>query len=260
MTTARIALKASSRAKAGKGAARATRREGRIPAVIYGDNKEPVLISVPEKELTLALHKEHIFTKLCDLDVEGKKHLVLTRDIQLDPVTDRVKHADFMRVSEKTKIRVSVPVTFSNQKDAIGLSKGGVLNVVKHEIEMLCNANNIPESLVIDLKGLDIGHSIHISQVKLPAGVTVMHIEEDFTVVTIISPSALKSAEEEVADAAAATAAAAAAAATPAEGAVAAKGGAAAPAKGGAAAPAAKGGAAAPAKGGAAAPAAKGKK
>lgn len=255
MATAHIALKASSRAKAGKGAARAIRREGNIPAVIYGDNKEPVLISLAEKELTKALHKEHIFTKLCDLDVDGKKHLVLARDIQLDPVSDRVKHADFMRVSEKTKIRVMVPVTFSNQKDAIGLSKGGVLNIVKHEIEMLCNANNIPESLVVNLKGLDIGHSLHISQVTLPAGVTVLHMEEDFTVVTIISPSALKSAEEEVAEAAAATAAAAAAAATPAAGA--------APAAGGAAGKGGDAKAAAPAKGGdakAAAPAAKGKK
>ncbi len=250
MATAHIALKASSRAKAGKGAARAARRGGNIPAVIYGDNKEPVLISVPEKELTIALHKEHIFTKLCDLEVDGKKHLVLTRDIQLDPVSDRPRHADFMRVSEKTKIRVFIPVTFINHKDAPGLGKGGVLNVVKHEIEMLCNASNIPESLIIDLKGLDVGHSVHISQIKLPAGVTVPHMEDDFTVATIVSPSALKSAEEEAAEAAAAAAAAATAAAPGAEGA------AAAPAAGGdakAAAPAAKAGdakAAAPAKGG----------
>lgn len=238
MATAHIALKASSRAKAGKGAARAARREGNVPAVIYGDNKEPVLISIVEKDLTKALHKERIFTKLCDLEVDGKKHLVLARDVQLDPVSDRVKHADFMRVSEKTKIRVAVPVTFINHKDAPGLGKGGVLNVVMHEIEMLCGASNIPESITVDLKGLEVGHSMHISHVALPSGVSLVNKDDDFTIVTIVSPSALKSAEEEATEAA--TTAAATAAAAPAEGA------AAAAAKGGdakAAAPAAaKGG------------------
>jgi len=243
MTSKNTALTALARAKAGKGAARATRRTGQVPGVIYGDNKEPVLISVLEKDLAKYAVKRSFFTSLCDVDLGGQKYLVLPRDVQFDAVNDRPIHADFLRVNDKTVIRVGVPVRVINQKDSPGITKGGVLNLVRHEIEVFCTATAIPEEFVVDLAGLDVGHSIHISAVKLPAGVKPT-AQGNFTVVTLVAPSAMKSEVEEAA------AAAAAAAAAPAEGAAAAPAaGAAAPAAG-AAAPAA--GAAAPAKGAAA--------
>ncbi len=227
--TKKTALAAQARAKAGKGAARAVRRTGAIPGVIYGDNKEPVLISLTEKDMKMALGKRGFFQQLCDLDVEGKKNLVLPRDVQLDPVSDRPIHADFLRVTEKTIIRVEVPVTVSNQKESPGLVKGGVLNLVRHEIEVYCPATEIPEEFNVDLKGLDVGSSVHIEDLNLPKNVTPA-LQGNFTVVTIVAPSALKSEVEE-----------AATAATPAEGATA------APAEGAAAAAAPAAGAAAPA-------------
>jgi large subunit ribosomal protein L25 len=250
--TKHTALTALARAKAGKGAARATRRTGQIPGVIYGDNKEAVLISLPEKELFQATSKQSFFTSLCDLDVAGKKHLVVPRDVQVDGVTDRPIHVDFLRVTEKTIIRVEVPVHVKNQKDCVGITKGGVLNLVRHEIEVFCPAKNIPEEFVIDLAGLDVGGSIHTGDLKMPEGVKLAK-QGNLTVVTIVAPSAMKSEVEEAAAAAAAAATAAAeAAAAPAvaTGAPGATPGAAAPAAKGAAAPAAaaKGAAAAPAK------------
>jgi large subunit ribosomal protein L25 len=254
MSKNRTTLAAEARAKAGKGAARAIRRTGNVPAVIYGDNKEPLLISVNDKELRMALSKKGFFTRLCDLTIGNDKHLVVPRDVQVDPVFDRPEHADFLRVSEKTTIRVEVPVRVSNEKASPGLVKGGVLNLVRHEIDIYCKATEIPEEFTIDLSGLDVGHSLHINDLKLPAGVKPV-VQGNFTVVTIVAPSALKS-DEETAAATAAAAAAPADGAAPAEGAAAAApaAGAAAPAKG--AAPAA-----APAKGAAPAAApAKGKK
>jgi large subunit ribosomal protein L25 len=260
MTSKNTALTALARAKAGKGAARATRRTGQIPGVIYGDNKEAVLISLPEKELAKATSKQSFFTSLCDLDVAGKKFLVVPRDVQVDPLSDAPIHVDFLRVTDKTIIRVEVPVHVKNHKDCMGLTKGGVLNLVRHEIEVFCRATDIPAEFVIDLAGLDVGSSIHIGDVKMPEGVKSAK-QGNFTVVTIVAPSAMKSeVEEAAAAAAAATATAEAAAAAPpvAMGAPGATPGAAAPAK---AAPAAAAkGAAAPAAAAKAAPAAKGKK
>jgi large subunit ribosomal protein L25 len=203
-----------------------------------------VLISLPEKELRLAAEKKSFFTHLCDLTVSGAKHLVVPRDVQLDPVTDRPVHADFLRVTEKTVIRVQVPVVVVNQKDSPGITKGGVLNVVRHEIEVYCPATEIPEQFTVDLKGIDVGHSVHIDALSLPKNVRPS-VPGNFTIVTIVAPSALKSEAEEAAAAAAAAAAPAAEGAAPAEGA-------AAPAAGAAAAAPAKGAApaAAPAKGG----------
>ena len=134
MTNKKTALTALARAKAGKGAARATRRTGQIPGVIYGDNKEPTLISILEKDLAMATTKQSFFNNLCDIEVEGKKFLVLPREVQVDPVNDRPIHADFLRVTDKTIIRVGVPVHVKNQKDSPGIAKGGVLNLVRHEI------------------------------------------------------------------------------------------------------------------------------
>ena len=250
MTSKHTALTAVARAKAGKGAARATRRTGQIPAVVYGDNKEPVLISVLEKDLAKVTSQKAFFTSLCNLEVGGHKHLVLPRDVQFDAVNDRPIHADFLRVTDKTIIRVGVPVRVINHKDCPGLTKGGVLNLVRHEIEVYCGATHIPEEFVVDLAGLDVGSSIHIDAVKLPSGVKPA-IQGNFTVVTLVAPSAMKSeVEEAAAAAAAATTAAAEAAAAPAvaTGAPGATPGAPAPAKGAAPAAAPAKGAAAPAK------------
>jgi len=194
--------------------------------VIYGDGKETVLISVLEKDLVKATSSSVFFTRLCELEVEGKKFTVVPRDVQLDFVTDRPIHADFLRVNDKTAIRVYVPVRVTNQKECPGLAKGGVLNLVRHEIEVSCRASDIPEEFVIDLSGLDVGGSIQMSDVKLPANVSPV-AQNDFTLVTIVAPSAMKS-EAEAASTAAATADAAAA---PAAGAAAPAAGAAAPAK-----------------------------
>lgn len=214
--TTKTALKALARAKAGKGAARATRRTGQVPAVIYGDNKEAALISLTEKDLVLATANKNFFTSLCDLEVDGKKFLVMPRDVQLDGVTDRPLHADFLRVTDKTIVRVKIPVRVINHKDCPGLAKGGVLNVVAHEIEVMCKATSIPEAFVVDLAGLTVGHSIHISTLNVPKDVKPTR-QGNFTVVTLVAPSAMKSeSEDAAAKAAAATAAPAAAAAAPA--------------------------------------------
>lgn len=211
MSKNKTTLAANARAKAGKGAARAVRREGNIPAVIYGDNKEPILISVSEKELKMASAKKGFFTQLCDLSLDGKNHLVLPREVQVHPVTDRPEHADFLRVSEKTIIRASVPVRVTNEKASPGLTKGGVLNLVRHEIEVFCRATEIPVEFIADLTGLDVGSSLHVDALGLPEGVkTVM--PGNFTVITLVAPSAMKSEDDAAATPGADAAAPAAAA------------------------------------------------
>lgn len=229
MTKNNTALTAVARAKAGKGAARATRRTGQVPGVIYGDNKEPLLVSILEKDLAKLANAKGFYTSLCNLDVAGQKYLVLPRDVQFHPVNDRPIHADFLRVSDKTIIRVGVPVRVINHKECPGLNKGGVLNLVRHEIEVNCRATSIPAEFVIDLTGLDVGHSIHVDAIKLPADVKPT-TQGNFTVVTLVAPSAMKSEAEEAA-AAAAAAATPEAAAAPAAGAAAPAAAAAAPAK-----------------------------
>lgn len=201
-------LAAEARAKAGKGAARAVRREGNVPAVIYGDNKEPQLISINERALVKELTNKKFFTHLCDLTVDGKTLLVLPRDVQLHPVNDRPEHADFLRVSDKTIIRVNVPVTVTNEKASTGLIKGGALNIVHHEIEVYCKATDIPEEFVADLGGLDLGGSLHVEDLKLPKGVTPT-TEGNFTIITVVAPTAMKAEAEAPAAAPAAAAPAA---------------------------------------------------
>jgi len=196
MTNEKTALTALARAKAGKGAARAIRRTGQIPGVIYGGNTAPTLISFVEKDIAKATEKQSFFNNLCNLEVAGKKILVLPKDVQLDPVNDRPLHADFMRVTDKTVIRVGIPVHVKNQKDCPGLIKGGVLNLVRHEVEVYCKAMDIPEEIAVDLTGLDVGYSIHLGQVKLPSGVKPVK-EGDFTLITLVAPSAMKSEVDE---------------------------------------------------------------
>jgi len=241
-----VSITAEARERAGKGAARSTRRTGRVPAVIYGNKETPVTISLDPKEVDTAISKRGFFARPLDITLAGKPHRVLPRDVQRDPVTDKPLHLDFMRVNKGTRIRVEVPVQFVRDDLSPGLKRGGVLNIVRRQIELYCTIDTIPEKLEVSLEGLDIGDSVHISKVKLPEGVKPT-IARDFTIASIAVPSAAKAAAEE------ARAAAEAAAAAP---------GAAAPAAGGAA-PAAGGKGAAPAaaaggKGGAA-PAAGGK-
>lgn len=208
MSNKRTQLAAQARATAGKGAARAIRRTGNIPAVIYGDNKEPVLITLTEKDVVKALQSKGFLTQLCDLDVDGQKHLVLPRDVQLNPVSDRPEHADFLRVSDKTIISVSVPIRVANEKASPGIVKGGVLNLVHHQLDVFCKATDIPEEFVADLTGLEIGSSIHIEDLKLPKGVEPA-LDMTATVITLVAPTAMK-ADDTATDAAAAPAAPAA--------------------------------------------------
>ncbi len=248
-----VSITAEARERAGKGAARSTRRTGRVPAVIYGNKESPLTISLDPKEVDAVTSKRGFFARPLDINLAGKPHRVLPRDVQRDPVTDKPLHLDFMRVNKGTRIRVEVPVQFVRDDLSPGLKRGGVLNVVRRQIELYCTVDTIPEKLDVSLEGLDIGDSVHISKVSLPAGVKPT-IARDFTIASIAVPSAAKAAAEEARAAAeAAAAAGAVAGAAPAEGAPAAPG-AAAPAAG-AATPAAGGKGAAPA---AAAPGGKG--
>src|SRR3546814_6904947 len=158
-----ISLEALPRARAGKGAARQTRRDGRVPGVIYGNKQDPVMISLDPKNLVRLLHKSGFYATLFDVQLDGAKHRVLARDVQFDPVSDKPLHVDFLRVASDTKVHVEVPVVFRNELASPGLKRGGVLNIVRHEIELICAADSIPHELVFDLTGLDIGDSIHIS-------------------------------------------------------------------------------------------------
>lgn len=180
-------LSARARDRVGKGSARAARREGLVPAVIYGDKKDPFSIAIVERDLNKLL-KAGFFSHLIDIEVGGEKHRVLPRDLQQHPVSDRALHVDFLRVSATSELTVEVPVEFINEENCRGLRRGGVLNVVRHEVEVYCLAGNIPEKIEIDLSGLDIGDSLHISAVKLPEGVRPS-IERDFTIATIAAPT-----------------------------------------------------------------------
>ncbi|MBU6235642.1 MAG: 50S ribosomal protein L25/general stress protein Ctc [Alphaproteobacteria bacterium] len=204
MATKHVQLTAAKREGSGKGTARATRRENRIPAVIYGDNKAPVCISIEVKPITLEYNKGHLFTTLCDLDVEGTKHMVITRDLQLDPVTDNIVHVDFLRVTDKTTIRVEVPVHFKGQENSMAIKDGAVLTVIMHEIELMCPANSIPEEVVIDVSSTPVGHAFKLSEVKLPAGVKpAAHDPESVTVATLHAPRKAEEVAETAAPAAA---------------------------------------------------------
>jgi len=184
-----IALAATARDRAGKGTARATRRAGSIPAVIYGNKEKPVMIALDTTRFTREIHRPGFFTHLFDITVDGETHRVLPRDVQLDPVYDRPLHADFLRVSDTTEITLKVPVEFTNVEACPGIKKGGVLNVVRHDIEVFAKAADLPEKIIVDLAGFEVGSSIHISSVKLPEGVRPTITDRDFTVATIAAPT-----------------------------------------------------------------------
>ncbi len=196
-----IALPAEPRERVGKGAARAVRRAGRVPAVIYGDRKDPLTISLDPRDVDRELHRPGFFATLFDVEVGGKKHRVLPRDVQLDPVSDRTVHVDFLRVAQDTEVTVNVPVNFTNDEESPGLKRGGVLNIVRHEIVFSCRADAFPQQIEIALTGLDIGDSVHISMIQLPDGVTPTITDRDFTIATVAAPSAVKAeaAEEQAA-------------------------------------------------------------
>ena len=192
-----LMLPAEARDRAGKGASRALRRDGRVPAVVYGEKKEPLSIHVEEKLLTKMLHTGHFMNSVVMIDFEGKPHRTLPKAVDFHPVTSRPIHVDFLRIGEHTKVTVAVPVRFDNEEESPGLKRGGVLNVVQHELELVCDAASIPNEIHIALDGLEIGDSIHISDVHLPEGVVPANKDEDFTVATIVAPSAMKAEEEE---------------------------------------------------------------
>jgi len=185
-------LIARARDRAGKGAARAIRREGSIPAVIYGGKESPIIISLDTKGLHRQLAQTGFFTTLTDIDLDGTAHRVLARDVQYHPVTDQPMHVDFLRVSESTQITVAVPVVFENEEECPGLRRGGVLNIVRHEVEVVCRADAIPHALMANLAELEIGDSIHISMIGLPDGVVPTIADRDFTVATIAAPTVVR--------------------------------------------------------------------
>jgi large subunit ribosomal protein L25 len=192
-----ITFQVERRERAGKGAARAARKAGLVPAVIYGNKREPTLIALSPRALAVEMHKPGFRTRLYDLKLEDGSESVLVRDLQLHPVTDRPIHVDFLRVDPNTRIAVEVPVTFANELLSPGLKRGGVLNIVRHTIELECLASAIPEAIHIDLTGLDIGESVHIRSIVLPEGVKPT-IARDFTIATIAAPT-IMTAETEAA-------------------------------------------------------------
>jgi large subunit ribosomal protein L25 len=168
------------------------RREGRIPAVIYGDKKDPEPIHVEERALVKLLHTGHFMNSLVSLELGGGKTNALPKDVQFHPVTDRPMHVDFLRIGKGTSVTLAVPVSFINEEASPGLKRGGVLNVVRHELELTCPADDIPSEIVVALDGLEVGDSIHISQVELPEGVVSAIDDRDFTIAGVVAPSALK--------------------------------------------------------------------
>jgi large subunit ribosomal protein L25 len=207
-----IELSATARPKSGKGAARAVRRAGRVPGVIYGDSKEPIGVSLDFKELKQKIYAGHFLTTVCNLDVDGTKHRVIPRDFQLDPVMDNPIHVDFLRLGEGAQVRVRVPIHVTNADQAPGIKRGGTVNIVTHTINVQVSADEIPQAFEVDLTGLEINYSRHLSDIKLPANVKVLE-HGDITLVTIVPPSGYAEEMKAAAEAAAAAAAAAQAAA-----------------------------------------------
>ena len=193
------ALNADPRDRAGKGAARAARRAGRVPAVVYGGKQDPRLITLDPREIKRELDSGTFFSTIFEISVEGNTERVIPRDLQVHPVKSLPQHVDLLRVTADTRITVDVPCNFLNDEESPGLKRGGVLNVVRYAIEVICGVDNIPQGFDFDLTGLDIGDSVHASKIALPAGVELTITDRDFTVATIAAPTVV--AEEEAAEA-----------------------------------------------------------
>jgi large subunit ribosomal protein L25 len=192
-------LSAEPREKVGKGASRVLRRAGRIPAVIYGGNLEPIALHLEEKALVKALGTGHFFNSIVDLNVGGIVVRTLPKDVTLHKVSDRPLHVDFLRVSATHAVHVKVPLLFINEEASPGIKRGGVLNIVAHELELVSIPEAIPNDITVDVTGLEIGDSIHMHDIKLPDGVRAITHEADATIATIVAPSALKSSEGDTA-------------------------------------------------------------
>lgn len=190
-----LTLPAEARERAGKGASRELRRNGRVPCVVYGDKKEPLSVHVEEKLLTKLLHTGHFMNSVVMVEVDGKANRTLPKAVDFHPVTSRPIHVDFLRIGAHSQVHVAVPVRFANEEASPGLKRGGVLNIVRHELELVCDASKIPDEIQLDLTGLDIGDSVHISQVTLPEGSKSAIDDRDFTIITVVAPSAMKSEE-----------------------------------------------------------------
>jgi len=185
-------LSAEPRDRAGKGAARVTRRAGRVPGIIYGDNKEPVLISLEPRELSRALASRGFLATLVDVKLGEIVHRTLPRDVQYHPATDAPLHVDFMRVASHARVTVTVPVVFTNPEMSPGIRRGGILNIVRHGIELNCPVEHIPDHLVVELNRLEIGDSIHISRLIIPEGCRPTITERDFTIASVAASSAVR--------------------------------------------------------------------
>jgi large subunit ribosomal protein L25 len=192
-----LTLPAEARERAGKGASRALRRDGRVPAVIYGGKEEATTIHIEEKELVRQLGTGHFMNSIVMVDVAGNSVRTLPKDVAFHPVSDRPIHVDFLRLAKDAKIEVSIPVIFINEDESPGLKKGGVLNVVRHDLELVCESDKIPDQIEIDVTGREVGDSIHISEITLPAGSESAITDRDFTIATLVAPSALKKSESE---------------------------------------------------------------
>ena len=188
-----LSIAAQKRDRAGKGNARSLRGAGRVPAVIYGEKKDPESISIAINDITKLYNTGRILSTLLDVDIEGKKHRVIARDVQLHPVRDTILHADFLRLGKGAKIAVEVPVRFLNEETCPGLKSGGVLNVVRYTVELNCPADNIPVDIELDLIEASMGDSLHISEVTLPDGCEPVISDRDFTIATIAAPAAIRS-------------------------------------------------------------------
>ena len=180
---------ASHRDGAGKGSARQARRDGQVPAVIYGNKEDPIMLTLERRLLIKELDNPQFFIQLVDVEIDGTKHRVLPRDVQFHPVSDTPMHVDFLRFDPKRKITAAVPVVFEGEDDSPGLKSGGVLNIVRYEVEVLCTADNIPPKLILQLTGLEVGDSMHASAVTLPDGVEFAITDRDFTIATIAAPT-----------------------------------------------------------------------
>jgi large subunit ribosomal protein L25 len=198
-----IKLAAENRAKAGKGASRAIRREGRVPAVIYGAGSAATTIHLEEKILVRQLHTGHFMSAVVELELDGQTIRTVPRDVAFHPVSDRPIHVDFLRLEGNSVITVTVPVHFTGQDESSAIKSGAMLNIVAHELKLDCPGNSIPDEVTVNIAGLAIGASIHIADVKLPAGVKLHGRETDLTIATIVAPKAMRSEEGEAAEPAA---------------------------------------------------------
>ena len=203
-----LTLTAETRERGGKGASRELRRNGRVPAVVYGGKEEPLMIHVEEKLLMKQLMTGHFMNSIVMVEVDGKQVRTLPKDVAFHPVKDRPIHADFLRISKDAKVQVAVPVVFINEEASPGLKRGGVLNIVRHELELICDSDKMPDDIQIDVTGYDVGDSIHISNVTLPKGSESAITDRDFTIATLVAPSALRRTEAAEDEAAAEAAAA----------------------------------------------------